>query len=110
MNLVNHKNTGRFNDVLHEWVPCEEVEPAFDWEAFKAGKFAVSLMSEKAINDFLGKCGKLGIVWGSGEPASRWRPERNNFAVVIEETGRLYFSSSDYYSRRGDKIIEWKVG
>lgn len=26
-------NTGRFNDVLHEWVPCEEVEPAFDWEA-----------------------------------------------------------------------------
>lgn len=70
-------NTGRFNDVLHEWVPQPETndalshifgdvwevlkagltgkkpeEPSFDWEAFKAGKIAVDLKGEEAIDDY----------------------------------------------------------
>ena len=101
-------NTGRFNDVLHEWVPCEKAEPSFDWEAFKKGEFAVHLTSEEAVNDFLQRCDDNGVVWGSGSKATDWTPRRERFFVRCDcADGRIFYGIRAE-SYEGVTITEWK--
>ena len=40
--------------------------PAFDWEAFKAGKFAVHCDTEEKAKAFLKECDEQGMKWNAG--------------------------------------------
>lgn len=104
-------NAGSFNDVLHEWVSCEKVG-LFDWKSFKAGEIAVLFDSEKAVNDFLKRCGEKGIRWGCGHLASDWKPFHYDYGYAVHcLNDRMYFNTKpDRVPKQyGCEIIEWKV-
>lgn len=86
-------NTGKFNDVLHKWVPVKAAEPdkksnpfldlfnaylkkeeedqAFDWKEFDKGNIAVHCPTERVANDFLRKAEDRGYHWALEKKANR---------------------------------------
>lgn len=124
-------NTGKFNDVLHKWVPVEAAEPdkpsnpfldlfngflkkeeedqAFDWEEFDNCNIAVHCPTERVANDFLRKAEKRGYRWALGT-----KPTKENFWQTHKEDTVyihgpwLMFGSVEHHKECGYKIIEWE--
>lgn len=130
-------NAGYFNDVLHEWVPNEEVidtsgvslsdlfgifrnktseeEPSFDWEVFRSEKVAVNCKTKEAARDFLKEADKHGFRWSKNSEASYgarlWKTygDRTCYSVDYADNAYLGYCHPEYYQHRGMEIIEWKV-
>lgn len=67
----------------------------FDWEAFKLGKFAVALNTQKKYDDFMKLCKLHGIKWRSGCEADK----NDCFAIYEEDTAVCCYG--------GDCVLEY---
>ena len=63
-------------------------KPAFDWDGFIGGKFAVNLRTQKDYDAFMQECDSKGLKWISGaRPTAReksWGIYEENFCVRCE--------------------------
>lgn len=101
-------NAGRFNDVLHEWVRCEEVEPSFDWDKFKNGVIAVHCPTEKAAKDFLRKARERGFDFLGNKSEKTYWDIYDEETVYVNDLWLMY-GSVEYSKEKGRKIVEWMV-
>lgn len=75
-------------------------ESSFDWEAFKAGKFAVHCDTEEKAEAFLKECDGVGIKWFTGtrtvdQKETRWKVYKSRTSYGCDSFGRLMFGTFD---------------
>jgi hypothetical protein len=85
---------------------------AFDWEAFKSGKFAVHCDTEEKARAFLKECDEQGIRWQGGDKAS----SKTHYASCGENTcysnygmakDRIGYSRKGYFIDESIKVIDY---
>jgi hypothetical protein len=85
---------------------------AFDWSAFKSGKFAVHCDTEEKARAFLKECDEQGIRWQGGDKAS----SKTHYASCGENTcysnymmgkDRIGYSRKGYFIDESIKVIDY---
>lgn len=103
-----------FDDISKQYsaqfIPFVEDKPSFDWEGFKAGKFAVHCDTEEKAKAFLNKCAEQGIKWNGGEDIhteTLWKYYKHNTCYRCDEEN-LWYSPKWWYKKQGIKIIPYR--
>lgn len=101
---LNNRFMAKFEPVGNELVP-----QSFDWEGFKAGKFAVHCDTEEKAKQFFDELKMQGIKWCSGvelNETNRWNEYKQETCYTAPDDG-LEFSSERFYRREGFQIISY---
>lgn len=94
-----------------QFIPFVEDKPPFDWEGFKAGKFAVHCDTKERARMFLNECAERGIKWCDGEDCSKnthWGNYREKTCYRCDFAGSLLFGYSGYFKTESTRIIPYK--
>ena len=78
----------------------------FDWVGFKMGDFVVHCRNKSEIRQFLKECGKQGLRWANGDPATDLMPEHPSVCIKCDDL-RLYYARRRFYEEIGKKVIDY---
>lgn len=83
-------------------------DSSFDWDGFKAAKFAVHCDTEEKAKAFLMECDEQGIKWIIGKKASELNPGATCYCCS-DANSRLEWSDKEYYKEEGKQIVNYDL-
>lgn len=95
-----------------EYIVLEGYHPAFDWNGFKKGEFAVHCDTENKANAFLKECDEHEIVWLGGNvqaSSQNYYPMfRENTTYICLDDKYLQVANYNYFEKSETKIIDYQ--
>lgn len=86
----------------------DTTKPAFDWDGFCRGEFAVNLRTQEEYDRFMQECENKSLIWYSETKPSRlncWGIHTKNTCVHHTKKTNLLFDDAKCFKRRGIPII-----